>query len=96
MLWQACPISSCGADAFLCCRGAKALLVVHQVLQQSSMQELALFSLMAGPKHKQLKIRLDKVRHCCIIFTCHTLQCLSKPTLKCQGMLELCSTSSGW
>lgn len=40
--------------------GTKALLIVQQVLQQSSMQELALFSLMASPKHKQLKIRLDK------------------------------------
>ena len=43
------------------CRGAKALLVVQQVLQQSAMQELALFSLIASPSHKQLKIRLDKV-----------------------------------
>ncbi|DBA76384.1 TPA: hypothetical protein ACH3X1_010091 [Trebouxia sp. C0004] len=40
--------------------GAKGLLVVQQVLQQDGMQELALFSLMASPKHKQLKIRLDK------------------------------------
>jgi len=31
------------------------------VLQQTDMQDLALFSLMASPKHKQLKIRLDKV-----------------------------------
>ena len=43
------------------CRGTKALLVVQQVLQQSSMQELALFSLVASPNNKQLKIRLDKV-----------------------------------
>jgi len=42
-------------------RGAKGLLVAQQVLQQDDMQELALFSLMASPKHKQLKIRLDKV-----------------------------------
>ncbi|KAL0048485.1 hypothetical protein WJX82_004269 [Trebouxia sp. C0006] len=40
--------------------GAKGLLVAQQVLQQDDMQELALFSLMASPKHKQLKIRLDK------------------------------------
>lgn len=40
--------------------GAKGLLVTQQILQQDDMQELALFSLMASPKHKQLKIRLDK------------------------------------
>lgn len=51
------------------CRGAKALLVAQQVLQQSSMQELALFSLLASPKQKQLKIRLDKVRQSCLICT---------------------------
>lgn len=49
------------AETVADCRGTKALLIVQQVLQQSSMQELALFSLMASPKHKQLKIRLDKV-----------------------------------
>ena len=43
------------------CRGAKALLVAQQVLQHSDMRELELFSLMASPSRKQLKIRLDKV-----------------------------------
>lgn len=52
------------------CRGAKALLVVQQVLQQSSMQELALFSLLASPKQKQLKIRLDKVGQPCRLCIC--------------------------
>lgn len=40
--------------------GAKALLVAQQVLQHSDMRELELFSLMASPSRKQLKIRLDK------------------------------------
>ena len=49
----------------LLCRGKQALLIVQKVLQQADMQELALFSLIATPGRKQLKIRLDKVS-CCL------------------------------